>query len=125
MRAAILILCAVMILVNILAGDVFAMDSRATTVAKTPLNKLLRGLVNCLTFLVEIPASICDVSRTKGTWAGCTLGVADGLFTSLLRLGTGVFDTATFLIPPYDKPLLKPEYAVESAIDKMGPSADW
>jgi putative exosortase-associated protein (TIGR04073 family) len=120
------VLCAVFMLTNILAADSFAMDTRLMTLAKTPVNKLIRGLVNSLTFLVEIPASIFDVTKRKGGLAGATLGVADGFFTSFMRLGTGLFDLVTFPIPPYDKPLLKPEYAIDSAVDKMSSdSVDW
>ncbi len=119
-------LCAIFMLTNILAVDSFAMDTRLMTLAKTPVNKLMRGLVNSLTCLLELPASICDVTKRKGGLAGATLGVADGFFTSFMRLGTGLFDTVTFLIPPYDKPLLKPEYAIDSAVDKMSSdTSDW
>jgi putative exosortase-associated protein (TIGR04073 family) len=122
MKKVALILCFLFIAANVRAED---MDTRLTTLEKTPVNKLIRGVVNCLTFIVELPASVCDVSKRKGVLAGSTLGVADGIFTSFLRLGTGVFDTVTCLIPPYDKPILKPEYAIDSAVDKMGPYADW
>jgi putative exosortase-associated protein (TIGR04073 family) len=125
MKKLVPVLCAVFMLTNILAADSFAMDTRLMTLAKTPVNKLIRGLVNSLTFLVEIPASICDVTKRKGGLAGATLGVADGFFTSFMRLGTGLFDVVTCPIPPYDKPLLKPEYAIDSAVDKMGDSVDW
>ncbi len=116
MKRLILVLCAALMLANILAVDSFAMDTRLMTLGKTPVNKLIRGLVNCFTFLVELPASICDVSTRKGALSGCTLGVADGIFTSFMRLGTGLFDTVTFLIPPYDKPLLKLERLLETTV---------
>jgi putative exosortase-associated protein (TIGR04073 family) len=126
MRLVILTLCAVLILASFPAPGRCEMDTRLTTLGNTPVNKLIRGLVNCVTFPVELPASICDVSKRKGLLSGCTLGVADGFVTSLLRLGTGLFDAVTFVIPPYDKPLLKPEYAIDSAVDKMGtPNIDW
>jgi putative exosortase-associated protein (TIGR04073 family) len=126
MKFVILILCAVLISVSFPTTGHCEMDTRLTTLGNTPVNKLIRGLVNCLTFPLELPASICDVTKRKGLLSGCTLGVADGFFTSLLRLGTGVIDTVTFPIPPYDKPLLKPEYAIDSAADKMGtPNVDW
>jgi putative exosortase-associated protein (TIGR04073 family) len=126
MKRMILILCIIFMLANILAVDSFAMDTRLMTLAKTPVNKLMRGLVNCLTCLVELPAAICDITKRKGPLLGSTLGVVDGIFTSFMRLGTGAFDAVTFVIPPYDKPLLKPEYAIDSAVDKMGPVvADW
>ncbi|MFA5156978.1 MAG: exosortase system-associated protein, TIGR04073 family [Candidatus Omnitrophota bacterium] len=134
MKKLVVILCAAAMLACALTAGVFAddtipannLDTRTMTVERTPINKLVRGVVNCLTFFVEFPASICDVGKRKGLLAGCTLGVADGLVTSVARLGTGLFDTVTFVIPPYDKPLLKPEYAIDSAVDKMGtPTVKW
>jgi len=135
MKKLAIIFCAAAILSGALRAVVFAeeetipqdtMDTRLMTMEKTPINKFFRGFVNTLTFLVELPASICDVTKRKGAVSGCTLGVADGIATSFVRLGTGLFDLVTFLIPPYNKPLLKPEYAIDSASDKMSSTAvDW
>ncbi len=82
---------------------------------RTPFNKLARGVLNLATFVVEIPASIIRVSKEKdNAFLGGTVGAVQGLVTALLRGLTGVFDTTTFIIPPYDKTLLEPEYAVQS-----------
>ena len=113
------ILFAALILINILASQALgAIDTRTVTLSDTPVNKLLRGVVNTFTCLLEVPASFADITRKKGLFAGFALGLADGVATSLLRLGTGLFDVVTFLIPPYNKPLLKPEYATESFKEK-------
>lgn len=48
-------------------------------------------------------------------WPAAILGgVARGLYFTILRLGAGIYDTATFAIPfPSDyAPLVKPEYPV-------------
>jgi len=81
---------------------------------KSPLNKLGRGLINTVTCLAETPAGIYRVSKEKGEIVGITLGFVEGLFTSALRGASGIFDMATCIIPPYDKPLMKPEYALDS-----------
>ena len=82
---------------------------------KTPLNKLGRGVLNVSTCFLEIPASMIRVSKEKdNTFLGVTIGTAQGLFTALLRSVTGVFDAVTFIIPPYSKTLMDPEYAIES-----------
>jgi len=45
---------------------------------------------------------------------GATLGIVEGVYTSVFRVLTGAFDTVTFIIPPYNKPLMEPAYAVDS-----------
>jgi putative exosortase-associated protein (TIGR04073 family) len=86
---------------------------------RTPLNKLGRGLINTVTCLVEVPAEAYKVSDEKDPLVGCTLGVAEGFVTALLRGLTGLYDTVTFVIPPYNKPIMQPEYALDSAFDKF------
>jgi putative exosortase-associated protein (TIGR04073 family) len=81
---------------------------------KTCFNKLGRGIVNILTSPSEIPAGAYRVSRTKGDFLGVTLGSVEGFFTFIIRGIVGVFDTATFIIPPYGKPIMQPEYAFQS-----------
>jgi putative exosortase-associated protein (TIGR04073 family) len=119
MKKKYFVFLAMMLVSNIFISQAYALDTRSLSVSKTPLNKLIRGLVNVATCIVELPASIVEVSRDKGFVKGATLGVADGLVTTVVRLGTGLFDAVTFVIPPYDKPLLKPEYAIESAKEKI------
>ena len=122
MKRLILILLAVAMLANIYTSSwAIPWDTRTMTLTETPVNKLLRGGANSLTFIAELPASIWDTIKNKGILRGCTLGLAEGIFTSFARLGTGLFDLVTFLIPPYDKPLLAPEYAIESFKDKVIP----
>jgi putative exosortase-associated protein (TIGR04073 family) len=95
------------------------LDTRDVPLAKTPFNKLTRGAVNTATFLCEVPASIWYVSENRNPLAGWTIGAVEGAGIAAMRLGSGLFDLVTFAFPPYNKPLMKPEYAFESAIDKM------
>jgi putative exosortase-associated protein (TIGR04073 family) len=81
---------------------------------KSPINKLGRGLLNTVTFFNEVPAGFFTVSAEKDEIAGWTIGLVDGVATSLLRLFSGVFDTVTFILPPYNKPLMTPEYSWQS-----------
>jgi len=96
---------------------------------KTPINKLGRGVANITTFYLEVPASMFRVSKEKGELVGFTLGFFQGTLTSLLRLTAGLYDTVTFVIPSYSKPLMQPEYATESleqacsALDDSYPTA--
>ncbi|MBM3245292.1 MAG: exosortase system-associated protein, TIGR04073 family [Candidatus Omnitrophica bacterium] len=94
-----------------------AVDTDDMHYEKTPINKLGRGLLNTATCFLEIPASMYKVSEEKDEIAGWTLGVGQGFLTSFLRLFSGVFDTVTFLIPPYNKPFMSPEYPWQSFED--------
>ena len=79
------------------------------------INKLDRGVVNAATFWMEVPAEVARVSNEKDPFLGVTVGVVRGLVASIFRAGSAAFDTTTFLMPPYDKPLVKPEYAYNRA----------
>jgi len=91
---------------------------------KSPINKLGRGVANTATCWLEIPAEACRVTEEKGPLVGYTLGIVEGFFTTLLRGATGIFDAVTFLIPPYDKPFMQPEYAIDSFGDSFKSNAD-
>lgn len=80
----------------------------------TPLHKLERGLINICTCPVELPASMMSVADEKGEIFGFFIGAAEGLFTTAFRAISGVYDTLTFFIPSYCKPLMEPEYAIQS-----------
>ena len=86
---------------------------------KSPINKLERGVINLATFWLELPAEVAKVSVEQDPAAGVTIGVVNGVFTSAVRAGTAIYDTATFFIPSYSKPAMKPEYAWKSADDKI------
>jgi putative exosortase-associated protein (TIGR04073 family) len=120
MKRAVFLVILFLVVSIIISPCYAAMDTHGITIQKTPFNKLLRGTLNVLTCIVELPASIWDTTRNKGLFEGCTKGVIDGVVTSVARLGTGVFDIVSFAFPPYDKPILTPEYAIDSAKDKMG-----
>jgi len=86
---------------------------------ESPLNKLDRGIINGVTFWTELPAEVAKVSKEQNPAMGVTVGVVQGTITSVVRAGTAIFDTVTFLIPPYNKSVMKPEYALNRADDKM------
>jgi putative exosortase-associated protein (TIGR04073 family) len=81
----------------------------------TPVNKLGRGVSNILTFYLEIPASMLQTCKCHGdSFASLLTGTLKGVVTALYRGLTGVCDTITFFAPPYDKPIMQPEYAEQS-----------
>lgn len=91
-----------------------AVDTQDMRYSKSPINKLGRGVINTATCWLEVPAEIGRVGAVKGPFVGYTLGLVEGLFTTMLRGATGMLDAVTFIIPPYDKPLMQPEYAADS-----------
>lgn len=86
---------------------------------ETPLHKLERGAINIITCPLELPASMLSVADEKGEIFGFFIGTAEGLFTTLFRALSGVYDTVTFLIPSYTKPIMEPEYAIQSLDNAM------
>ena len=79
----------------------------------TALTKLGRGLANAVSGVVEVPKQIYLVSKEREPITGITYGTAKGVCYGLLRTGAGVYDSVTFAIPPYDKPVMEPEYVFE------------
>ncbi|MDD5585275.1 MAG: exosortase system-associated protein, TIGR04073 family [Candidatus Omnitrophica bacterium] len=96
-----------MILMTFTCIGVYAADQNAAT-------KLGRGLVNGLTGIVEVPKQIYLVSKEREPITGITFGLAKGLCYGVLRTATGVYDTLSFPIPPYNKPVMEPEFVFES-----------
>lgn len=82
---------------------------------RTPIRKLYRGLLNIFTCPLEVLASMFNVTADEeNAFTGFTLGSVQGLWTTLLRGADGVFDVATFIIPPYSKSIMTPEFAWDS-----------
>lgn len=85
----------------------------------TPINKLGRGAINTATFWTEIPAKVAEKSAETDPLLGLTLGTVEGAVTAVVRGATGLFDMFTCFMPPYDKPVMKPEYAYKNADDQI------
>jgi putative exosortase-associated protein (TIGR04073 family) len=84
------------------------------TVAAHMGQKLLRGAANVTTGIGELPKQIYLQLRND-TIKGLPLGLFDGIGMSVVRVGAGICDISTFLVPlPFkDEPLLKPEFVWE------------
>lgn len=128
MKAVIFVVC-VLLLHFLLTTNAFGEDSKQETTAppppsysaplidrnesgfkKMPLNKFTRGIVNISFFWLEVPIEMNKTAKEQNQFVGGTLGLAKGFFAGFLRIATGVVDIATFIIPPYDRPLMEPEY---------------
>ena len=97
----------------------YAVSDTKINYEDSALNKLGRGVTNTATCWAEIPAAVCKVSKEKDPFLGATVGVVQGTVTTLVRGATGIIDALTCLIPPYDKPMMQPEYALKNADDKF------
>ena len=95
--------------------DITAVDTRDMRYHRTPVRKLFRGVANFFTCPLEIPASVFNVSVEEDSdFSGLFLGGFQGLFTTVLRGMEGAFDVVTFIIPPYSKSIVTPEFAWDS-----------
>jgi len=76
-------------------------------------DKMGSGVINVTTAWVELPKEITDVSERHNILAGWTVGLGRGMVLGLVRGTAGVIDVATFGVPPYNKPAMKPAYTVQ------------
>ena len=77
------------------------------------LSKFGRGISNGLTFWIEVPKQIYLTARRRDPLTALVYGTGKGLVYGVWRGATGVFDMVSFLIPPYDSPLICPEFVFE------------
>ena len=97
--------------------DITLIDTRDMRYHRTPLRKLHRGVFNIITCPLEFPASMFNVTvEENSSFTGFWLGGVQGVFTTFLRGLEGIFDVVTFIIPPYSKSIMVPEFAWDSLI---------
>ncbi|MCQ9206369.1 MAG: exosortase system-associated protein, TIGR04073 family [Omnitrophica bacterium] len=72
-----------------------------------PVNKLGKGINNLLTGWLELPRQITISSKEEGV-KGLPYGFINGLANMIVRTVAGAIDTALFIVPPFDKPLMEP-----------------
>ncbi len=79
------------------------------------LKKLRRGLVNDLTFWVELPLAWVEYVDQRDPFTAITFGTADGIVQSADRGWGGLYETILFPVPSprYYKPVLDPETLIE------------
>lgn len=122
---AILFACIMLVVFCIFAvsyaddGQGYGYEPDKVSYDNSPMNKLDRGIANTATFWAELPADVCKVSREKDPLSGVTIGAVQGTFNAIVRGCTGIFDIVTFFAPPYNKPIMKPEYAINRADEQI------
>ncbi len=85
-----------------------------TAEADFPTNKMGVGMMNAATAWTDLPRGMARVSRNDNLLMGMTLGAAEGVVSAIGRGAAGVIDMATFGLPPYEEPLVSPEYRTEN-----------
>ncbi|MBC8436609.1 MAG: exosortase system-associated protein, TIGR04073 family [Candidatus Omnitrophica bacterium] len=80
----------------------------------SPVTKGSEGLINATTFWAEVPKEVYDTTADSNILNGITFGFARGLIYGFGRGVAGVVDTTTFIMPPYDEPLVEPQYKVKN-----------
>lgn len=78
--------------------------------AENALDKLNRGLANGILGWVEVPREIVNISQDYTPFGGISYGTVKGTAKGTGRTIVGVYDTATFLVPPYDYIIIEPEF---------------
>ena len=83
--------------------------------------KFFRGIVNVSTGWGEIPRQIVLTSISDNLPKSLTVGVLKGLLMTVVRTGSGVYDTASFLssAPGYFDPVLDPPYVWERSLEDL------
>jgi len=125
MRKAILICCVLIFAVSLASAyaghyrhkDVI--DEEDFDYKDSPANKLGRGLINTATCWTEIPGEMARISNETDPLVGSTIGLFQGTFLALVRGLTGLYDTLTFAVPPYDEPVMEPEYGILRADEEL------
>jgi len=78
-----------------------------------PINKAGAGFINAATCWADIPKQISDTTQESNIFMGLTVGFGKGLVVGAARGVSGVYDITTSGLPPYDEPVMQPEYKVE------------
>ena len=95
-------ICFLVIILQLLTLHLYAQDYNA-------LRKISRGVVNTSLGWTEIVRQMIEVNEEEGEVAGFFWGSLKGLVYALGRTLTGVYEVATFLLPPYSS-LVEPEF---------------
>ncbi|PIQ82212.1 MAG: hypothetical protein COV76_04850 [Candidatus Omnitrophica bacterium CG11_big_fil_rev_8_21_14_0_20_64_10] len=107
MKKLLLLLTVLSLTAAPLAGPV-----RAEEIKPDAGTKLRRGIMNIGFGWAEVPIWVSEGFLADDQWPKeVALGFGFGLVRGIGRTLAGVWDTATFIIPPYDHPLMEPETA--------------
>jgi len=77
---------------------------------ETAVNKVSTGAINVVTSWTEIPVEVAKTAENSNILDGLSMGLVRGVFMGVARAISGSSDIVTGGLPPYDKPLMKPEF---------------
>lgn len=81
--------------------------------ADSPVSKAGDGALNAVSAWVDVPEAITDESVESNIFFGFTVGLGKGVISGITREAAGLVDVTTCAFPPYDKPLMEPEYTAD------------
>ncbi|MDP2940717.1 MAG: exosortase system-associated protein, TIGR04073 family [Candidatus Omnitrophota bacterium] len=80
----------------------------------SPANKMGLGVTNLATAWLDITAGVADETKENNVLSGLTFGFGRGLASAFARGSAGLIDILTAGLPPYDEPIVEPEYKVNN-----------
>ena len=94
--------------------------SEAEEITQDMSSKLWRGVFNVATGWGEIPRQMIKSGKDRGWWAVLPIGIPSGAFMTVVRTGTGAFETVTFVAPIDDSygPIIDPAFVWQKAKEK-------
>jgi len=104
-----------LLLATLVTNAAMAMDSpRPESIAEKMSFKLVRGVTNFATAIVELPKQTILTTRTHGT-IGYVVGPIKGVGMTLYRGFIGISETLFFMVPQpgYYDPMIEPTYVWE------------
>ena len=95
--------------------------SESEEIVQDMSSKLCRGVFNVLTGWGEIPRQMIKSGKDKGWWAVLPIGIPAGAIMTVVRTGTGAFETLTFIVPIDDSygPIIDPAFVWQRAKDTL------
>lgn len=109
------VLALAMILTTLFAAPVFAVEApKPEAITEKMSFKLVRGVTNFATAIVELPKQTYLTTRTHGK-IGYVVGPIKGVGMTLYRGFIGITETIFFMVPQpgYYDPMIEPTYVWE------------
>lgn len=109
----------------LLAGTAMADIHNPPMDSYTPVRKLGRGVGNIVFGVTELPDTMMREQKAAGTKAAWSVGLADGTWRTIKRVGYGVVETVTFPVPTfkgtYRQPYKRGEIYPNSGLKEFAP----
>lgn len=102
--------------IPILLIAVLILSFSSAVYAKTPSDKLSRGVANVFSGFLEVPRTMGEEWKiSKNAAVGLFAGFFKGIVLGVVRTGSGLWDVLTFpiAVPKDYEPLYKPDYVFD------------